>query len=588
MTSTTAASVAPGYKWTALSNTTLGVFMAALDSSIVLISLPAIFRGIHLDPLEPSNVSYLLWMLMGYLVVTAVLVVSFGRLGDIYGRVRMYNAGFLIFTVASILLSLTPFTGAKGALWLIGFRVVQGVGGALLLANATAILTDAFPTTQRGMAMGINMVAAIAGQFVGLVVGGLLADVDWRLVFWVNVPVGVFGTVWAYIKLREVGSRREARMDWWGNITFAAGLILVLIGITYGIQPSGGHTMGWSSPLVLAELFSGIALLALFVVIERRVAEPMFDLRLFRIRAFVAGNVANFMISIGRGGLQFMLIIWLQGIWLPLHGYNFVDTPLWAGIYMLPLTLGFLVAGPLSGFLSDRYGARRFGTAGTIVTGLSFGLLMLLPADFSFPVFALLLLMNGIGVGLFTAPNTAAIMNSVQPHERGAASGMRATFQNSAQVLSIGLFFSLMVVGLASTLPSATTAGLVAHGVPHAKAEQLGHLPPVGLLFAAFLGYNPIQKLFGHATLSHLTAAQAHAVTSRTFFPHLIAGPFIDAMAIVFVTALVMCLIAAVASWSRGKDPSHSSDESGPFGAPPGDGVDALDATPLAEEWTPA
>ena len=213
------------------------------------------------------------------------------------------------------------------------------------------------------MALGINMVAAIAGQFFGLVIGGLLADVDWRLIFWVNVPVGLFGTVWAYLKLREVGARRQARMDWWGNITFALGLILVLVGITYGIQPYGGHSMGWTSPTVLAELIGGLALLVVFVMIERRVEEPMFNLSLFRIRAFVAGNLANFMISIGRGGLQFMLIIWLQGIWLPLHGYNFVDTPLWAGIYMLPLTLGFLVAGPVSGWLSDRYGARLFGTA---------------------------------------------------------------------------------------------------------------------------------------------------------------------------------------------------------------------------------
>jgi EmrB/QacA subfamily drug resistance transporter len=582
----TRADVGPRYKWTALSNTTLGVFMAALDSSIVLISLPAIFRGIHLDPLQPSNVSYLLWMLMGYLVVTAVLVVTFGRLGDMYGRVRMYNAGFLIFTIASILLSLTPFTGSQGALWLIGFRIVQGVGGALLLANSTAILTDAFPATQRGMAMGINMVAAIAGQFIGLVVGGLLADVDWRLIFWVNVPVGIFGTVWAYLRLREVGTRRDARMDWWGNVTFAAGLILLLIGITYGIQPSGGHTMGWTSPYVLAELVGGIALLVLFVFIERRVEEPMFNLRLFKIRAFVAGNLANFMMSIGRGGLQFMLIIWLQGIWLPLHGYNFVDTPLWAGIYMLPLTLGFLIAGPVSGYLSDRYGARLFGTIGTVVTAVSFGLLMLLPANFGFPAFAVLLLMNGIGVGLFSAPNTTAIMNSVEPHERGAASGMRATFQNSAQVLSIGLFFSLMVVGLASTLPSTMTAGLTAHGVSHATAAKLGHLPPVGMLFAAFLGYNPIQKLLGPETLSHLTHAQAHTLTGRSFFPHLISGPFIDSMAIVFVAALVMCLVAAVASWSRGSDPVI--EETGPFGAPLGEGIEALDSTPLAEEWSPA
>ena len=201
------------YKWTALSNTTLGMFMAALDSSIVLISLPAIFRGINLDPLEPSNISYLLWMLMGYLVVTAVLVVSFGRLGDMYGRVKMYNAGFLIFTLASIALSLTPGEGSSAAMWLIGFRVVQGVGGALLMANSTAILTDAFKVEERGMAMGINMVAAIAGSFIGLIAGGLLAEVHWRLVFWVNVPFGIFGTAWAYLKLRETGVRasRQAR-----------------------------------------------------------------------------------------------------------------------------------------------------------------------------------------------------------------------------------------------------------------------------------------------------------------------------------------------------------------------------------------
>src|SRR5215471_7204319 len=427
------APVSPRYKWTALSNTTLGMFMAALDSSIVLISLPAIFRGIRLDPLMPSNIGYLLWMLMGYLVVTAVLVVTFGRLGDIFGRVRMYNAGFAIFTAASIALSLTPGHGSGAAMWLIVFRIVQGVGGALLMANSTAILTDAFPVEERGRAMGISMVAAIAGSFIGLIAGGLLADVNWRLVFWINVPFGLFGTVWAYAKLRELGVKNRKPIDWWGNVTFAAGLILILLGITYGLQPSGGHTMGWTGTWVLFELIAGVGLLATFIWIELRVKEPMFHLELFRIRAFSAGNAASLLSSIGRGGLQFMLIIWLQGIWLPLHGYNFVDTPLWAGIYMLPLTAGFLVAGPAAGWLSDRYGARPFAVVGMLLAAASFGFLMLLPANFSFPVFAVLLLMNGIGMGLFAAPNTTAIMNSVEPGDRGAASGMRATFQNSAQ-----------------------------------------------------------------------------------------------------------------------------------------------------------
>ncbi len=315
------------YKWTALSNTTLGMFMAALDSSIVLISLPAIFRGINLDPLQPSNISYLLWMLMGYLVVTAVLVVSFGRLGDMFGRVRMYNAGFLVFTLASIALSLTPGHGGSAAMWLIGWRVVQGVGGALLMANSTAILTDAFKVDERGMAMGINMVAAIAGSFIGLIAGGLLAEVHWRLVFWVNVPFGIFGTAWAYLRLRETGVQRRAKLDVAGNLTFAAGMVSILIGITYGLQPHGGHDMGWTGPWVLTELIGGVALLIAFWLIENNVEEPMFNLKLFRIRAFSAGNLASLLMSIGRGGLQFMLIIWLQGIWLPLHGYNFADTP---------------------------------------------------------------------------------------------------------------------------------------------------------------------------------------------------------------------------------------------------------------------
>jgi MFS family permease len=574
------------YRWTALSNTTLGVFMAALDASIVLISLPAIFRGIRLDPLQPSNVSYLLWMIMGYLVVTAVLVVTFGRLGDIYGRVRMYNAGFAVFTVASILLSITPFTGGSGADWLIGFRVLQGVGGALLMANSTAIITDAFPPERRGSAMGINMIAGIAGSFVGLVAGGLLADVNWRLVFWVNVPFGIFGTVWAYAKLRELGHRRPARLDWWGNLTFGLGLVLVLVGITYGIQPYGGHSMGWTNPKVLAELLGGAALLVTFVLVERRVAEPMFNLRLFRVRAFVTGNVASLLASIGRGGLQFMLIIWLQGIWLPLHGYNFVDTPLWAGIYMLPLTAGFLIAGPAAGWLSDRYGARPFATGGMLLAALSFGLLMLLPANFAFPVFAALLLMNGIGVGLFAAPNTTAIMNAAPAEERGAASGMRATFQNTGMVLSIGLFFSLMIVGLAARLPASLGSGLRANGVPAQSAARIAHLPPVGTLFAAFLGYNPIQKLLGPQLLSHLSPAQVHRLTGRSFFPHLISGPFEHGLQIAFTAAIVMCLIAAACSSLRGGR-YVQDDEVGAFGAPL-DAGDVGDEAPIADEWVPA
>ncbi len=583
-----AQSQSDSYKWTALSNTTLGIFMATLDSSIVLISLPAIFRGIQLDPLQPANISYLLWMLMGYLVVTAVLVVTFGRLGDMFGRVRMYNAGFAVFTAASIALSLCPWTGSSGALWLIVWRVVQGIGGALLMANSTAILTDAFPVSERGSAMGISMIAGIAGSFIGLIAGGILADINWRLVFWVNVPIGVFGTVWAYLKLREVSARKPAHIDWWGNLTFAAGLIMVLIGLTYGLLPHGHHNMGWTGPWVLFELIGGVVLVLVFGWVETRVPDPMFRLDLFRIRAFFMGNVASLLASIGRGGLQFMLIIWLQGIWLPLHGYSFERTPLWAGIYMLPLTVGFLVAGPLSGWLSDRYGARPFATGGMVLAALSFGLLMLLPANFRFPVFGSLLLLNGVGMGLFAAPNTTGIMNSVPPDERGAASGMRATFQNSGMVLSIGLFFSLMILGLSASLPHAMSSSLQANGVPALRAQEIAQLPPVGSLFSAFLGYNPMAKLLVSPAHAGVTQAQWATITGKTFFPHLISGPFMKGLRIAFTASLIMSLIAAWASWMRGGKYVHSQDApAAAFGASSDpDGVPGQSAGP--EEWVPA
>jgi len=541
------------YKWIALSNTTLGMLSATVNASIVIISLPAIFRGINLNPLTPGNVSYLLWMLMGYLVVSAVLVVTLGRLGDIYGRVRMYNVGFAVFGLGALALPFDPLTGPGGALWLIGFRVVQAVGGAMLMANSPAILTDAFPADQRGMAMGINQVAGISGQFIGLILGGVLAAVDWRLVFIVSVPIGIGGTIWSYLSLREVGARTPARIDWLGNILFGLGLIGILVGITYGLIPYGGHSMGWTSPLVLTGLFGGVALLIAFCVTELKVEAPMFDLRLLRIRAFAAGNSATLLGAIARGGLQFMLILWLQGIWLVLHGYNFKDTPLWSGIYLLPLTCGFVVSGPLSGKLSDKHGARAFASGGLLLSAAAFGGLLLVPTDFHYVVFAVLIFLAGAGMGLFSAPNAAAIMNSVPARQRGAASGMLATFQNSGFVLSIGIFFSLMIAGLASTLPRTLTSGLAAHGVPHALAAKVGAAPPVSSLFAAFLGYNPVHELLAPTgVLAHLPAAQVSVLTGRQFFPGLISGPFHHGLVIVFSTAMTILVIAAGASALRG------------------------------------
>ncbi|MGI8577733.1 MAG: MFS transporter [Nocardioidaceae bacterium] len=553
----------PRYKWIALSNTTLGMLIATINSSIVIISLPAIFRGIQVNPLAPGNVSYLLWMIMGFLLVSAVLVVSLGRLGDMFGRVKIYNLGFVVFAAASIALALDPLQGAHGALWLILGRVVQGVGGAMLFANSTAILTDAFPPSQRGMALGINQVAAIAGSFLGLIMGGLLSEWHWRAVFWVSVPIGVIGTIWSYRSLHELGVRRAGKLDIPGNLTFAIGLSAVLAAITYGIQPYGGHTMGWTNPWVLGGLIGGVVLLVAFGIIETRVREPMFSMGLFLIKAFSAGNLAGLLASIGRGGMQFMLIIWLQGIWLPLHGYDYVSTPLWAGIYLLPLTIGFLLAGPVSGWLSDRFGARAFATGGLLIVSATFLGLMFLPVNFPYWEFAALIAINGIGSGLFSAPNTTAIMNSVPAHQRGVASGMRGTFFNAGTSLSIGIFFSLMIIGLASTLPSALMSGLTGQGVPSQVASRVAGLPPVGSLFAAFLGFNPIQTLLGPHVLGSLPAGNAATLTGKQFFPQLISGPFHHGLLVVFTAAAAMTVIGAFASLLRGSRYIHSDDDTG-------------------------
>jgi len=556
------------YKWIALSNTTLAVLLATLDASITLIAMPDIFRGIKLNPLVPANSFYLLWMILGYLVVSSVLIVSLGRLGDMFGRVRIYNLGFVIYTIASLLLAVDWMTGKAGADYLIVFRIVQGVGGACLLANAAAIITDAFPVGQRGMALGINNIVGVSGMFVGLILGGLLAPIDWRLVFLISVPVGLFGTVWGYLKLEERSEPKRSSIDWWGNVTFALGLVLVMVSVTYGIRPYHGHATGWGSPRVLGLLAASIVSLTVFVGIEKRVAEPMFRLALFRIRAFTFGTLSTFLAAISRGGLMFMLIIWLQGIWLPEHGYSFTETPLWAGIYMLPLTVGMLLAGPTSGYLSDRFGARGFATGGMLGAALSFGLMMLLPTDFTYWVFALVLLLTGISMGMFASPNRAAVMNSLPPGDRGAGGGMNQTFQNSAQVLSIGIFFTLLIIGLASSLPATAQAGLQAHGLSANVAGRVAHAPPISILFAAFLGYNPIQQLVGTHALSALGAHAQAVLTGPAFFPHLISAPFREGLHTAFVFAIIACLIAAAASMLRGGRYQHTEEPISETAAP--------------------
>ncbi|HZV25618.1 MAG TPA: MFS transporter, partial [Acidothermaceae bacterium] len=390
--------------------------------------------------------------------------------------------------------------------------------------------------------------------------GGLLSVVDWRLVFWVSVPVGAVGTVWAYKSLKDNGRRVQARIDWWGNVTFAVGLTAVLAAIVYGIQPYGGHTMGWTAPKVVVAFAVGIVLLAAFGWIELHSDSPMFNLRLFKIRAFATGGFAGLLAAISRGGMQFMLIIWLQGIWLPLHGYKYEATPLWAGIYLLPLTIGFLIAGPVSGYLSDRHGARTLSTLGMVVVAGSFAGLLLVPTNFAYWIFALLVLLNGIGGGLFSAPNSTAIMNSVPPEQRGGAAGVQATFLNSGMVLSIGIFFSLMIVGLANTLPSAMFKGLTANGVSAAQAHTIANQPPVGSLFASFLGFNPLQTLLGSQSAAHVSNAQWATLTGKHFFPNLIATPFHHGLVIVFAVAIGLSIVGAIFSMLRGRRYVHGDD----------------------------
>jgi len=544
--------VANRYKWVALAIVTTGMLMATIDSSIVLIAMPAIFRGIGLDPLQSANTFYLLWMILGFLVVTSVLVVSLGRLGDLYGRVRIYNAGFAIFTFFSLLLSVTWMHGHAAGVWLIVNRLFQALGAAMLMANSSAILTDAFPLHQRGLAMGVNQAAAFSGSFIGLIVGGLLAPYDWHLIFLVSVPVGLLGTVWGYRALREMGERHKAPIDWLGNVTFAVGMVLIMVGLTYGIEPYGAHTMGWGSPFVVGCLGAGLLVMLGFAVIERHVATPMFRLQLFEIRPFTAGITASFLAALSRGGLMFMLVIWLQGIWLPQHGYDFARTPLWAGIAMVPLTAGMLVSGPLSGILSDRFGARPFATGGMIATGVCFAVMELLPVNFSYPAFGALLFCTGTSMAAFGSPNRAGVMNALPPEHRGAGSGMNTTFQNSAQVFSIGLFFTLMIIGLSTSLSHNLEVGLLAHGVPMSAAQHAAVLPPISTLFSAFLGFNPIAHLLSANTLAQLTPAQRAVLLGHGFFPHLIEGSFRAGLHAALDLAIAASILAALASWVRG------------------------------------
>jgi len=532
-----------------------------INMSIVLISLPAIFNGIHINPL--NSFQYLLWILMGYGLVTATLLLSFGRLSDMYGRVKLFRLGFLIFTLGSVLLYLTPSTGDAGALEIIIFRVFQAIGTALFMANSAAILTDAFPHNELGKALGINMVALMSGQFLGLILGGVLAIFNWRYVFLISIPFGLLGTIWSYYKLKETSIKApKTKIDLLGNFTFVSGITLLLLAVTYGLMPYGDNPMGWGDPWVISAMILGAALLVLFLFIENRVKAPMFRLDLFKIRMFTYANAAGLLSSLSRGGMMFMLILLLQGIWLPLHGYSYESTPFWAGIYMIPLTIGIIIMGPISGVLSDKYGPRWIATIGMIINALAFLLLAALPYNFSYLEFGLVLFMMGIGGGMFGSPNSSSIMNSVPPQDRGVASGMMYTIMNTSFTASMAIFFTIVIVGITQRFPEAMATSLASIGAVQ-LAPILGNIPPTGALFSAFLGYNPVDAILSvlpSTVVAKIPNATLNTLTGTTWFPSTLANAFLPSLRISFIIGAVFCTIAAILSALRGEKYIHEEE----------------------------
>ncbi|MDQ1252753.1 MAG: hypothetical protein QG646_1885 [Euryarchaeota archaeon] len=570
------------YKWVALFNVTLSSLMGTINGSIILISLPAIFNGIQLNPMAPDAFQYLIWVLMGYGLVTATILLSIGRLADMYGRVRLFRLGFLIFTIGSILLYLTPDKGSTGAMELIVFRLVQAVGGAFTMANGAAIITDVFPAGERGKALGINMVAIMSGQFIGLLLGGILAVYNWRYVFLVNIPFALIGTIWSYWKMKEVSFRApKTSIDIVGNLFFVVGLTSLLVGVTYGLMPyeHNGNidAMGWNNPLIIAAIVVGVLLLIAFPFVENKVKNPMFRLEFFKIRAFAYANLAAFTAAIARGGIMFMLILLLQGIWLPLHGYRFEDTPFWAGVYMLPMTLGFIIMGPISGILSDKYGPRWIATAGMTLVTLVFIGLSMLPYNFDYWELGVLIFLMGLGNGMFSSPNSSSIMNSVPPQDRGVASGMMATLMNSAMTLSMAVFFTIVIVGIEKSFPSAIYESFASLGASQITltvqllADQLAKMSPTNALFSAFLGYNPMGAILSAMDPNMVSAIPKEVVTTLTssyWFPQTLQSAFMPPLRVSFYIGAVLSGIAAVLSAMRGQVYVHeihaqSSDASG-------------------------
>ncbi len=481
-------------KWWTLSNTTIGTFMALLDSSIVLVSLPTIGRE-----LPGTSPGILLWVVLSYTLVTTTLLLSFGRLSDMFGRVRLYTLGFAVFTVGSLAASL-----AQSGTDLLVARVVQGVGAGFLSATAAAILTDSFPANERGKALGINQVAAIFGSIMGLVLGGVLTtEFGWRSIFLVNVPIGIFGTFWALLQLREMHPREVgAKVDWSGNLAFGLGLTILLVAITIG------SLQGWTSPWVLTGLIAGPVLLGAFVGIERTAPNPMFDLTLLRIRTFLAGNLAAFLSALARGAFTFVMVFYFQGV-LQVSAER-------AGILLLPLAAAFAVSGPLSGAISDRTGARYLGTAGLLISAVGFLLLVFFPTDGPYAYLAFAMALLGVGQGMFAAPNRAEVMSSVPADRRGIAAGTGTTFLNAGSLGSLALGFTV----LAGVIPLAALSNVFAGGAPGSPTDAGGFVNALHLLFGIALGLTVVAAIVNVLRGSRATSplkdeSESPSVSSR-------------------------------------------------------------------------
>ncbi len=541
------------YKWTVLANTTMGGLMAAINATIILISLPSIFRGLNVNPLAPGNFTLLLWVLLGYMVVTASLLVTFGRLSDDYGRKKFYTIGFAIFAAASIALSFTPYnSGTNGVLFIIIFRLVQGVGGGFIMVNSTALLTDAFPDNERGKALGTNQVAFLAGGFIGLVAGGLLAPFDFHLIFIVNIPFAVLGAFWSYYKLKEEKtSEKKKGLDWKGNLALSAGLILVALSFTYALSPYKTNPLGWTNPWVIASLIIGVFLMVLFVPIERKVRNPLFKLSLFRNIQFLFSSLALFLSALARGAVMFLVIIWLQGVYLPLHNFTIAQTPFWAGIYMIPLMVGFIALGPISGVLTDRFGARIFSTIGLLITAIGLFLLTTFSANFSYIPFAIVLFVIGAGNGMFAAPNTKRAMDALPWKDRGVGNGIRTTFANIGQMISMAIFFTIAITVFSYALPSIISTQLTSLNVPSTLSSQFAAIPASSFLFSAFLGINPVSTFLSQvpsSIISVIPNSSLKIMNESSFIPKLISSPFMQGLRTALYIGIIILIGAAILS----------------------------------------